>query len=100
MWGLETRGRETRDLGTSSMGRGISNTGMRGTRDVNDYCDKCDDFGEGNPPYPSYGSSRPVYEADSVKTPCIEESKTTVLVFLLMEYWSPKQGRVGCGRQN
>ena len=22
------------------------------------------------------------------------------LVFLLMEYWSPKQGRVGCGRQN
>ena len=37
---------------------------------------------------------------DSAKTPCIEESETVVLVFLLMEYWSPKQGRVGCGRQN
>ena len=34
------------------------------------------------------------------KTPCIEESETAVLVFLLMEYWSPKQGRVGYGRQN
>ena len=28
---------------------------------------------------------------DSAKTPCIEESETVVLVFLLMEYWSPKQ---------
>ena len=41
---------------------------------------------------------------DSAKTPCIEESETTALVFLLKEYWSPdwspKQGRVGCGRQN
>ena len=27
----------------------------------------------------------------SAKTPCIEESETVVLVFLLMEYWSPKQ---------
>ena len=26
----------------------------------------------------------------SAKTPCIEESETIVLVFLLMEYWSPK----------
>ena len=33
---------------------------------------------------------------DSAKTPCIEESETVVLVFLLMEYWSPKQGRVVC----
>ena len=32
--------------------------------------------------------------------PCIEESETVVLVFLLMENWIPKQGRVGCGRQN
>ena len=24
----------------------------------------------------------------------------SVLVFLLMEYWSPKQGLMGCGRQN
>ena len=32
--------------------------------------------------------------------PCIEESKTAVLVFLLMEYWSPKQGRVGYGHQS
>ena len=30
----------------------------------------------------------------------LEESETVVLVFLLMEYWSPKQGRVGCGCQN
>ena len=37
---------------------------------------------------------------DSEKTPCNEESETVVLVFLLMEYWSPKQGRVGCGRQS
>ena len=44
--GLETWGRETRDLRTSSMGRedewdgdaGTSNTGTQGTRDVNDYC--------------------------------------------------------------
>ena len=36
-----TWGRETRDLGTSSMGRGdvgTSKTGTQGTRDVNDYC--------------------------------------------------------------
>ena len=26
-------------------------------------------------------------------TLCIEESETVVLVFLLREYWSPKQGR-------
>ena len=46
VWGLGTWGRETRDLRTSSMGRGdvwdgdagTSNTGTQGTRDVNDYC--------------------------------------------------------------
>ena len=46
VWGLGTWGRETRDLRTSSMGRGdvwdgdagTSKTGMQGTRDVNDYC--------------------------------------------------------------
>ena len=35
-----TWGRETRDLGTSSMGHGdagTSKTGMQGTRDVNEY---------------------------------------------------------------
>ena len=45
VWGLGTWGRETRDLRTSSMGRGdvwdgdagTSKTGTRGTRDVNDY---------------------------------------------------------------
>ena len=45
VWGLGTWGRETRDLRTSSMGRGdvwdgdagTSNTGTQGTRDVNDY---------------------------------------------------------------
>ena len=40
VWGLGTWGRETRDLGTSSMGRvdaGTSKTGTQGTRDVNDY---------------------------------------------------------------
>ena len=37
---------------------------------------------------------------DSAKTPCIEESETAVLVFLLIEYWNPKQGREVCGRQN
>ena len=46
VWGLGTWGRETRDLRTSSMGRGdvwdgdagTSNTWTQGTRDVNDYC--------------------------------------------------------------
>ena len=41
VWGLGTWGRETRDLGTSSMGRGdegTSNTATQGTRDVNNYC--------------------------------------------------------------
>ena len=46
VWGLGTWGRETRDLRTSSMGRGdvwdgdagTSNTGTQGTQDVNDYC--------------------------------------------------------------
>ena len=45
VWGLGTRGRETRDMRTSSMGRGdvwdggpgTSKTGMQGTRNVNDY---------------------------------------------------------------
>ena len=45
VWGLGTWGRETRDLRTSSMGRGdvwdgdagTSKTGTQGTRDVNDY---------------------------------------------------------------
>ena len=32
VWGLVTRGRETRDLGTSSMGRG--DAGTRGRGDV------------------------------------------------------------------
>ena len=36
----------------------------------------------------------------SAKTPCIEESETAVLVFSLIENWSPKQCRVGSGRQN
>ena len=34
------------------------------------------------------------------KDPCIEESETVVLDFLLKEYWRPKQGTVGCGRQD
>ena len=46
MWGLGTWGRETRDLRTSSTGRGdvwdgdagTSKTGTQGTRDVNGYC--------------------------------------------------------------
>ena len=48
VWGLETEGRETRDLRTSSMGRGYvwdgdtdagtSKNGMQGTRDMNNYC--------------------------------------------------------------
>ena len=46
VWGLGTWGRETRDLRTSTMGRGdvwdgdagTSNTGTQGRRDVNDYC--------------------------------------------------------------
>ena len=45
VWGLGTWGRETRDLGTSSMGlgdvwnrdAGTSNTGTQGMRDVNGY---------------------------------------------------------------
>ena len=46
VWGHGTWGRETRDLGKSSMGRGdvwdrnegTSNAGKQGMRDVNDYC--------------------------------------------------------------
>ena len=46
VWGLGTSGRETRDLRTSTMGRGdvwdgdagTSNTGTQGRRDVNGYC--------------------------------------------------------------
>ena len=46
VWGLGTYGRETRDLRTSSVGRGdvwdgdagTSNTGTQRTRDVNNYC--------------------------------------------------------------
>ena len=45
VWGLGTWGRDTRNLRTSSMGRGdvwdgetgTSKTGTQGTRDVNDY---------------------------------------------------------------
>ena len=45
VWGLGTWGRKTRNLRTSSMGRGdvwdedagTSNTGTHGTQDVNDY---------------------------------------------------------------
>ena len=40
VWRLGTWGRETRDLGTSSMGHGYagtSKTGTQGTRDVNNY---------------------------------------------------------------
>ena len=39
VWGLGPWGRETRDLGTSSVGRGdagTSKTRMQGTRDVNE----------------------------------------------------------------
>ena len=58
VWGLVTRGRETRDLGTSSMGRGDVWDGdgdgdgdgdagrqIQGRGDVNEYCKiggKCD----------------------------------------------------------
>ena len=46
-------------------------------------------------------SSMPVYETKTrPRPPCIEESETAVLVFLLIENWSLKQGRVGSGRQN
>ena len=48
VWGLGTWGRETRDLRTSSMGRGdvwdgdagTSYTGTQGTQDVNGYCNE------------------------------------------------------------
>ena len=48
VWGLGTWRRETRDLRTSSMGRGdvwdgdagTSYTGTQGTQDVNDYCNE------------------------------------------------------------
>ena len=64
--------------GRVGRGRGTSNTGTQGTRDVNDYCDTvlrfqslsswiC--FGEGSPPYPFYGSSMPVYEAKTRRRP-------------------------------
>jgi len=80
-----TRGRVGR-------GRGTSNTGTWGTRDVNVYCNKCD-FSHFPREYVFVKATHPVClrSKDSAKTPCIEESATTVLVkFLLMEYWSPK----------
>ena len=38
VWGLVTRGRGTRDLGTSSMGRGNVGHQIQGRGDVNEYC--------------------------------------------------------------
>ena len=108
VWGLGTWGRETRDLRTSSMGRGdVKN------RDAGDAgCEKiiakvggkCD-ISHFPREYVLVKATHPTLlrvppRLFTTKTPCIEESETVALVFLLMEYWSPTQGRVGCGRQN
>ena len=106
-------GRETRDLRTSSMGRGdvwdgdvgTSNTGTQGTRDVNNWLQKSEVnaisvtlivnmFWWRLPTLSSLGFPHACLRSkDSAKTPCIEESETFALVFLLMEYWSPKLPR-------
>ena len=113
VWGLGTWGREMTDLRTSSMGRGdvwdadagTSNTGTQGTRDVNNWLQKSEVnaisvtflvnmFWWRLPTLPSLGFLHACLRSkDSAKTPCIEESETIALVFLLMEYWSPKLPR-------
>ena len=58
-------------------------------------------FWRRQPTLPSLGIFQAfLLSEDSAKNLCIEERETVVLVFLLMEYWSPKQGRAGCGRQD
>ena len=58
-------------------------------------------FWRRQPTLPSFWSLHVCLRSQELaKPPCIEESETSVLVFVLMEYWSANQGRVGCGRQN
>ena len=118
--GTGTSGRVCGDLGLGDARRGTlehqvwdagtSNTGTQGTRDVNNYCKDRGKFDISHFPreYVLVKATHPALRMgflhsclrseDSAKTPCIEESETVVLVFLLMGYWSPKQGRVGCDR--
>ena len=112
VWGLGSWGRETRDLRTSNMGRGdvkYRDAGHAGYElllqksEVNaiSVTFLVNMFWRRQPTLPSLGILQAFLRSeDSAKTLCIEERKTVVLVFLLMEYWSPKQGRAGCGRQD
>ena len=107
-----TWGRETRDLRTSSLGRGDVKY-----RDAGDTgCELISQKSEVNaisvtflvnmfwwrqPTLTSLGFLYSCLQSeDSAKTPCVEESETVVLVFSLLKYWSPMEGRVGCARQN
>ena len=114
VWGLGTWAHETRDLREIKYGtRGRQIQGRRGRRmwiiiakvgskcDISHFNFLVNMFWWRQPTLPSLGFLHACLRSeDSEKTPCNEESETVVLVFLLMEYWSPKQGRVGCGRQN
>ena len=42
------------------------------------------------PTLPSLASFIPVYKAKTRRRPCIKESETVVLVFLLLKYWGPE----------
>ena len=76
--------------GCVGRGRGTSNTGTRGkrgTRDLNDYCNICD-FSHFPREYVLVKATHltlltvppcRLRSEDSAKTPCIEESETTVL---------------------
>ena len=60
---------------------------VAGKCDISHFPREC--FGERKPTLPSLGFLHAcLRREDSAKTPCIEESETVVLVFLLMEYWS------------
>ena len=116
-WDLGTRDEGLEDIKYGTRGRVGRGRGDVKYRDAGDAgCEKLLQKSEVNaisvtflvnmfwwrqPTLPSLGFLHACLRSeDSEKTPCNEESETVVLVFLLMEYWSPKQGRVDCGRQN
>ena len=99
VWDAETCGTGTRDVKYRDAGDAGCEWLLRFQSLSSWIC-----FGEGSPPYPSYGSSMPVYEAKTRRRPPslkkVKPLSLVSLVFLLMEYWSPKQCRVSCGRHS
>ena len=97
--GTGTRGRQKQGRRGRGMWMIIAKVG--GKCDIGHFNFLVNMFWWRQPTLPSLGFLHACLRSeDSAKTPCIEESETVVLFFLLMEYWKPKQGRVGCGRQN